>query len=115
MLAVVFLGPFLKLCLYLDGWLNACIAIERTVNVSKGVTFNKKMSRHMARYIIVILPILIMGTIIHEPIQHEIFEYPIQKYERMECPPFCGSGARLHSPCRAAIASAVCLSGRCRR
>ena len=31
----LFLGPFLKLCLYLDGWLNACIAIERTVNVSK--------------------------------------------------------------------------------
>ena len=80
----LFLGPFLKLCLYLDGWLNACIAIERTVNVSKGVTFNKKMSRHMARYIIVILPILIMSTIIHEPIQHEIFEYPIQKYVLIE-------------------------------
>jgi len=37
-----FLGPVLKLCLYLDGWLNACIAIERTVTVSKGVNFDKK-------------------------------------------------------------------------
>ena len=37
-----FIGPVLKLCLYLDGWLNACVALERTVNVSKGVTFDKK-------------------------------------------------------------------------
>ena len=75
-----FIGPVLKLCLYLDGWLNACVAIERTVNVSKGVTFDKKMSKYIARRIIFLLPIFIMGTIIHEPIQHELFEYTTQKY-----------------------------------
>ena len=37
-----FMSPVLKFCLYFDGWLNACVAIERTVNVSKGVTFDKK-------------------------------------------------------------------------
>jgi len=75
-----FIGPILKVCLYLDGWLNACVAIERTVNVSKGVNFDKKMSRHTARWILLILPIFIMGTLIHEPIHHELFEHTTQKY-----------------------------------
>ena len=71
----VFIGPILKLCLYLDGWLNACVAIERTVNVSKGIKFNKTKSKRLARWTILILFILIMGSIVHEPIHHELFEY----------------------------------------
>mgnify|MGYP002384617658 CR=1 FL=1 len=74
-----FFGPALKLFLYLDGWLNACVAIERTFNVSKGVNFNQQMSQRMARWIILILPILIIGTIIHEPIQQEVFKYSIPR------------------------------------
>jgi len=76
----VFIGPILKLCLYLDGWLNACVAIERTVNVSKGVNFDKKKSQRAARWIVLILPIFIVGTLIQEPIHHELFEYTTQKY-----------------------------------
>ena len=75
-----FIGPVLKFCLYFDGWLNACVAIERTMNVSKGVNFDKKTSRRMARRIIMILPILISCTLIHESIQHDLFEYRLQKY-----------------------------------
>jgi len=75
-----FVGPILKLCLYLDGWLNACVAIERTVNVSKGVNFTKKKSRRAARWVISILPIFIMGTIIHELRYHELFEYTNPNY-----------------------------------
>jgi len=80
----VFIGPVLKLCLYLDGWLNACVAIERTVNVSKGVNFDKKKSQRAARWILLILPIFIMGTIVHEPIHHELFEYTTQKYNPID-------------------------------
>jgi len=67
------------LCLYFDGWLNACVAIERTVNVSKGVKFDKKMSRRMARRMIFILLTLILGSLIHEPIQHDLFTHTIPK------------------------------------
>jgi len=38
------------------------------------------MSRRAARWIILILPIFIMSTIIHEPIHHELFEHTTQKY-----------------------------------
>ena len=77
----IFIDPFLKLCLYLDGWLNACIAIERTLNVLKGINFDKKMSRRVARWLIFILPIFILGSIIHQPIHHQLFEYTTQRYE----------------------------------
>ena len=65
----------LKLFLYLNGWLNACIAVERSVHVFKGVTFNKKKSKCMVRWIILILILWIIGTIIHEPLHRNIFEY----------------------------------------
>jgi hypothetical protein len=67
--------PILKLCLYSDSWLNACVAIERAVHVFKGVTFDKRKSRHMARWIIIILPLCIMATFIHEPLYRKLVEY----------------------------------------
>ncbi|CAF0764851.1 unnamed protein product [Adineta steineri] len=68
----VSIEPLLKLCLYLDAWLNACVAIERAILVFRGVNFNKQKSQRVARWIILILPICIMGSIIHEPIHREL-------------------------------------------
>ena len=73
--------PLLKLFVYLDTWLNACVAVERAVNVAKGVNFDKKKSKHVARWIIHILPFFIMGTIIHEPIHRDLFEYQTEIYK----------------------------------
>lgn len=72
--------PLLKFFVYLDSWLNACVAVERTVNVSKGINFNKEKSRRIARWVIVILPLCIMGTIIHEPVCRDLFKYQTEKY-----------------------------------
>ncbi|CAF4239528.1 unnamed protein product, partial [Adineta steineri] len=66
--------PLLKLCLYLDAWLNACVAIERAILVFKGTKFDKQKSRRIARWIILILPFCIMGSIIHEPVYRELYE-----------------------------------------
>ncbi|CAF1677393.1 unnamed protein product, partial [Adineta ricciae] len=68
--------PLLKLFLYFDNWLNACVAIERAFHVFKGINVNKKKSKRTARWIILILPFCIMGTLIHEPIFRKPFEYP---------------------------------------
>lgn len=76
--------PLLKFFVYLDAWLNACVAVERTVNVSKGIHFDKKKSRRIARWIIIILPFCIMCTIIHEPLYRDVFEYHTKKYKSME-------------------------------
>jgi hypothetical protein len=67
--------PILKLCLYSDTWLNACVAIERAIHVLKGIHFDKKKSKRIARWIIIFLPFCIMATLIHEPIYRTLFEY----------------------------------------
>ncbi|CAF1443341.1 unnamed protein product [Adineta ricciae] len=38
----IIIEPILKLFLYYDSWLNACVAIERAIQVLKGVKFNQK-------------------------------------------------------------------------
>ncbi|CAF1097076.1 unnamed protein product [Adineta steineri] len=67
--------PILKLFLYLDGWLNACVAIERAVLIFRGVNFDKKKSKSIARRTILILPFCVFGTLIHELVFRRLFEY----------------------------------------
>jgi hypothetical protein len=66
----------LKCFLYLDGWLNACVAVERAIQVFKGVNFDKKKSKHFARRIILILPVCIISTLIHELLYRRLLVYP---------------------------------------
>jgi hypothetical protein len=73
--------PLLKFFVYLDTWLNACVAVERAIHVSKGVKFNKEKSKRIARWIITILPLFVMTTIIHEPIHRNLLEYTTEKYK----------------------------------
>ncbi|CAF1543082.1 unnamed protein product [Adineta steineri] len=70
--------PLLKLFLYFDTWLNACVAIERAINVYQGIHFNKEKSKRLARWIIFILPFCITATIIHEPLHRDIFEHQVK-------------------------------------
>ncbi|CAF1536843.1 unnamed protein product, partial [Adineta ricciae] len=71
----VFIETILKIFLYFDGWLNACVAVERAVLIFKGVKFDKKKSKSFARQIILILPFCILGTLIHELVYRELFVY----------------------------------------
>lgn len=64
----------LKLCLYTDTWLNACVALERSISVYKGVNFNKILSKRIARWVILILPFFITASIIHEPLYRDLFD-----------------------------------------
>ncbi|CAF4053061.1 unnamed protein product, partial [Adineta steineri] len=67
--------PILKLFLYLDGWLNACVAVERAVLIFKGVNFDKKKSKSIARRTILIIPFCVFGTLIHELVFRRLFVY----------------------------------------
>ncbi|UJR07865.1 hypothetical protein I4U23_012148 [Adineta vaga] len=68
----------LKVCLYTDNWLNACVALERLMTVKTGVSFNKLLSKRIAQWVIFCLPLVTMISIIHEPIHRNLFE---DKYE----------------------------------
>ncbi|CAF0778639.1 unnamed protein product [Adineta ricciae] len=67
--------PLLKLFLYYDTWLNACIAIERAGRVFSGVNFDRNKSKRIVQCIIFILPLCIMASLIHEPLHRNMFEY----------------------------------------
>ncbi len=69
----MFIEPILKLFIYLDTWLNACVAVERAASVFKGVSFDKAKSKRIAWWIIIIVPFCIMGSIIHEPLYRKLY------------------------------------------
>lgn len=70
--------PLLKLFLYYDSWLNACVALDRTFNVSKGARFDKVWSRRFARWTIVCLPFCIMVSFVHDLCYRDLFIKPIE-------------------------------------
>ncbi len=74
----------LKFFLYLDGWFNACVAIERAVNVFKGIKFDKEKSKYFARRTIFILPFCIISTLMHELVYRRLFVYQTETGENGE-------------------------------
>ena len=62
----IFNEPLLKLFLYLNTWLHACVATERAIMVYKGVNFNKTHSRRAAWRMILLLPLFVAGSTLHE-------------------------------------------------
>ena len=65
---------FLRVCLCLDQWLNASVAVERVATSVQGARFNKKKSKQMAKFIILSLLIMIIGTSIHDPIYRQLID-----------------------------------------
>jgi hypothetical protein len=58
----------LQIGLHMDQWLNACVAIERAIAATKKANFDKSKSRKVAKYIILVLLILVISTTVHDPI-----------------------------------------------
>ena len=64
----------LRICLQMDQWLNAWIALERVTTAIQGIRFNKKQSRKVAKFIAIALSLIIIGTSIHDPIYRDIID-----------------------------------------
>jgi hypothetical protein len=69
-----YIEPALKVFLYLNNWLNACVAIERAMSVLQGVTFNKNRSKRVARWITLLLFSIIVCLFITQLIHLHIFD-----------------------------------------
>ncbi|CAF3991367.1 unnamed protein product, partial [Adineta steineri] len=66
--------PMLRFFLYMSNWLNTCVGIERAIAVFKGISFNMRQSRRIARRTLCILPLIILGTMSYELIQRDLFD-----------------------------------------
>ena len=62
----------LRICLQMDQWLNACIAVERVITAIQGARFAKKQTRKVAKFILIFLYLIIISTSIHDPIYRRI-------------------------------------------
>ncbi|CAF1130475.1 unnamed protein product [Adineta steineri] len=61
-----------RISLYMDQWLNACVAIDRAITAVKGTSFNKKRSKRLARYVILALIVFIISTTIYDPFYRDL-------------------------------------------
>ncbi|CAF3501533.1 unnamed protein product, partial [Rotaria sp. Silwood2] len=66
MLLIVFLR--------LHDCLSACISLERAATIIKGIYFRKEKDKYKAKWVIIILFILIISTTIHDPIHQYLID-----------------------------------------
>ncbi|CAF1215824.1 unnamed protein product [Rotaria sordida] len=64
----------LRLLLSAGDWLSACVAIERAMNVSKGINFDKAKSKQIAKWIILIVFLFTSCTHIHDPMHRHLID-----------------------------------------
>ena len=76
-----------RICLSMDQWFGACVAIERVVTSIKGANFNKRKSKQTAKRIIILLFIIVISTFIHDPIHRRLIdeENEIDDQKRIWC------------------------------
>jgi hypothetical protein len=64
----------LRTGLFMDQWLNACVAIERAFTAIKGINFDKTKSKKIAKIVISVLLLLTIGTNIPEIIYRHLLD-----------------------------------------
>ena len=64
----------LRACLYMEQWLTASVAVERIIIVIKAAQFNRQQSNRIAKKILVILFLGIIGSCIHDPIHRHLID-----------------------------------------
>jgi hypothetical protein len=91
----------LRIVLYLNQWLHACVATERAYTVIKGACFSQKNSKSTAKFVIILLVILIVGTSIHDPIFRHLIDEESndddKNVKRIWCIAKYGSGLQVYN------------------
>ncbi|CAF4059386.1 unnamed protein product [Adineta steineri] len=76
---------FLQTGLHMDQWLNACVALERAITTIKGINFNAKKSKKIAKFNLIILFIFIIGTNMIDPIHRRLIDENSNDEKRIWC------------------------------
>ena len=68
------LDVLLRILVASNEWLIACVAIERLYNASQGVSFDKQKSKQIAKWVIPGVFLLIILSLIHDPIYRNLID-----------------------------------------
>ena len=74
---------FLKILLQINDWLYACVAIERLITLMNGTHFKKKLSTQWAKYVILLVCIIVAAASIQEPLHRTLIDD--EEEERIWC------------------------------
>ncbi|CAF1353927.1 unnamed protein product, partial [Rotaria sordida] len=85
LISCILIDFLLDTTLNIGNWLNACVAIERAINICRGVKFNKNRSKKIAKWTIVILILFIILTALHKPFYRELINDEDQYDRRTLC------------------------------
>ena len=75
----------LRISLNMDQWLNACVALERAFTVMQGLTFSKKKSKQVAKFVIATLLLLIIGSSVQESMYRRLIDEENENEKRTWC------------------------------
>ncbi|CAF1407518.1 unnamed protein product [Adineta ricciae] len=64
----------LRFLVSFNDWLSACVAIERAVNISKGIKFNKLKSKQIAKWMILFVFFFTICSYIHDPVHRHLID-----------------------------------------
>ena len=78
-----FVEPSLKILINLDHWFNGCVAIERAWTVFQGITFRKKTSQRLAKWMILLL--VVVNLLVFIPHLSHLHLYDDQREQRTWC------------------------------
>lgn len=70
----VMLDFLLKSLLQIGDWLYACVAIERLISSIKGASFKNKLSEKMAKWIVLVVVLIVAGTSVQEPLHRTLID-----------------------------------------
>jgi hypothetical protein len=64
----------LRVLLVSGDWFRACTSIERSINISQGINFNKSKSKKIAKWVIILVLIFVSCTHLHDPIHRRLID-----------------------------------------
>ncbi|CAF3963758.1 unnamed protein product [Adineta steineri] len=70
----ILLDVSIKVLIAFNDWLDTCVCIERAMNVSKGVKFNRNKSKQMSKWVILSILIVTILTHLHDPIHRQLID-----------------------------------------
>lgn len=75
----------LRIGLFMDQWLNACVAMERAITAIQGSRFNKNKSKTIAKFLIPIFLLFTAATNIPEILYRDLLEDDSNDEKRIWC------------------------------
>ena len=64
----------LRVLLVAVDWLHACVAVERVINIFKGIRFNQKLSRQSSSRIITLVIVFTSISHLHDPLNRRLID-----------------------------------------